>query len=157
MGGDRAEEASVGPAPVEQTPPLGVGAMLAYAAASLGTGAFYAFNNAALPLFLRPMTDSDVLIGLLSSTRSVEGAVVQPLVGTWSDRLRTRLGRRRPFFLAAIPPAAVLLALTPLAPSLAWAVAGIVLFSLLFNLAIDPYTALLADITPLSQRGTVNS
>jgi MFS family permease len=131
--------------------------MLAYAAASLGTGAFYAFNNAALPLFLRPLTDNDVLVGLLSSTRSVEGAVIQPLVGTWSDRLRTRLGRRRPFFLAAIPPAAALLALTPFAPSLGWAVAGIVLFSLLFNLAIDPYTALLADITPLSQRGTVNS
>ena len=47
--------------------------MLAYACASLGTGAFYAFNNAALPLYLKPLTGSDVLVGLLSSARSVEG------------------------------------------------------------------------------------
>ncbi len=50
--------------------------MVAYAVASLGTGAFYAFNNAALPLSLRALTGSDVLIGLLSSTRSIEGALV---------------------------------------------------------------------------------
>ncbi|HWP28440.1 MAG TPA: hypothetical protein VNM50_02775, partial [Chloroflexota bacterium] len=54
--------------------PLALGSMLGYAAASLGTGAFYAFSNAALPLFLRPLTDSDVVIGLLSSTRSLGGA-----------------------------------------------------------------------------------
>jgi MFS family permease len=131
--------------------------MLAYAAASLGTGAFYAFNNAALPLYLRPMTGNDVMIGLLASTRSIEGAVIQPLVGAFSDRLRTPLGRRRPFLLVAVPVAAVLLSLTPLAPSLPWAVAAIVLFSLAFNLAADPYTALLADITPLRQRGTLSS
>ena len=83
--------------------PLGLLGMLSYAAASLGTGAFYAFNNAALPLFLRPLTGSDVLIGLLSSTRSVEGAVIQPLVGSLSDRLRTPLGRRRPFSWSRFP------------------------------------------------------
>jgi MFS family permease len=131
--------------------------MLAYACASLGTGAFYAFNNAALPLFLRPLTGSDVLVGLLSSARSVEGALVQPLVGSWSDRLRSPLGRRRPFFLVAIPLAAAILALTPLAPSLGWVVAAIVVFSLLFNLAADPYLALLADLAPLRQRGTLSS
>lgn len=130
--------------------------MLAYSAASLGTGAFYIFNNAALPLFLRPLTESTLLVGLLSQTRSIEGAVVQPLIGTWSDRLRSPLGRRRPFLLVAIPASAAILALTPAAPSLGWAVAAIVLFSLLFNVAIDPYSALLADIAPLRQRAMVN-
>lgn len=137
--------------------PLALGSMLGYAAASLGTGAFYAFSNAALPLFLRPLTDSDVVIGLLSSTRSLGGAVVQPLVGAWSDRLWTPLGRRRPFLLAAVPPAALLLALTPYAPSLAWVALAIVLLALLFNVAVDPYLALLADIAPLSQRATLSS
>jgi maltose/moltooligosaccharide transporter len=137
--------------------PLALGPMLGYAAASLGTGAFYAFSNAALPLFLRPLTDSDVVIGLLSSTRSLGGAVVQPLVGAWSDRLWTPLGRRRPFLLAAVPPAALLLVLTPYAPSLAWVALAIVLLALLFNIAVDPYLALLADITPLSQRATLSS
>jgi maltose/moltooligosaccharide transporter len=157
MAAEETQSASIPDATRAEPPPLRLPAMLAYAAASLGTGAFYAFNNAALPLFLRPLTGNDVLIGLLSSTRSVEGAVIQPLVGSVSDRLRTPLGRRRPFFIAAIPVAALLLALTPLAPSLPWAVAGIVLFSLAFNLAADPYIALLADITPLRQRGTLSS
>jgi maltose/moltooligosaccharide transporter len=141
----------------EAQPPLRFPTMLAYACASLGTGAFYAFNNAALPLFLRPLTGSDVLVGLLSSTRSIEGALVQPLVGSWSDRVRSPLGRRRPFFLVGIPLAAAILALTPMAPSLGWVVAAIVVFSLLFNLAADPYQALLADLAPLRQRGTLSS
>src|ERR1700730_9125860 len=101
----------------ESQPALRLPTMLAYACASLGTGAFYAFNNAALPLFLRPLTESDVLVGLLSSARSVEGALVQSLEGSWSDRLRSPLGRRRPFFIVGIPLAAGILVLTPLAPS----------------------------------------
>ena len=35
-------------------------------------------------------------------------------------------------------------------------VSTVFLFSLLFNLGIDPYIALLADVTPSEQRGTVN-
>src|SRR5204862_7527916 len=146
MGWERSVIEPSGAAPPPESRPLGLGMMLAYACASLGTGAFYAFNNAALPLFLRPLTGSDVLVGLLSSTRSVEGALVQPLVGSWSDRVRSPLGRRRPFFLVAIPLAAAILALTPLAPSPGWVVAAIVVFSLLFNVAADPYQALLADL-----------
>ncbi len=137
--------------------PLALPTMLAYSAASLGAGAFYLFANAALPLFLRPLTDSDVLIGLLSSARSIEGVVVRPLVGACSDTLRSPIGRRRPFYLVAIPLAALFLALTPFAPSLGWTVAAIVLFSLCFNVAMDPYNALLADITPLHQRATLSS
>jgi len=144
-------------APASTPAPLTPWQMLAYAAGELGAGAFYAFNNAALPLFLRPLTGSDVLIGLLSSTRSIEGAVVQPLIGAWSDRVRTPLGRRRPFILATVPLAALLVALTPFAPSLGWAVSAIVVFSLCFNIAADPYRALLADIAPLHQRGTLSS
>jgi len=137
--------------------PLGVRQMLAYAAGELGAGAFYAFTNAALPLFLRGLTGSDVLIGLLSSTRSIAGAVIQPVVGVWSDRARTRFGRRRPFLLAAVPLAAVSLALTPFVPSLSGVIVGVVVASLAFNIAVDPYRALLADITPRRQRATLSS
>lgn len=138
-----------------EIPPLSGRAIALYSAGSLGAGFFYAFNNAVLPLLI-PSTNV-LLINLLSNTRSVEGAVIQPLVGAWSDRIWTPLGRRRPFMLAAIPLSALIMALTPLAPGLPLTVVGIVLFSLLFNIAVDPYTALQADIAPPAQRPTLNA
>src|SRR5919202_25880 len=94
----------------------------------------------------------------LSSTRSIEGAVIQPAVGAWSDRIWTPLGRRRPFMLIAMPLCALFMALTPLAaPSLPLVVACIFAFSLLFNVAADPYAALQADIAPPAQRPTLSA
>src|ERR1700687_2760317 len=77
--------------------------MLLYAAGSIGTGAFYAFNNFVLPPILKSFGAPDLLIGLLSRTRSSEGAVFQPTVGALSDRVWTRFGRRRPFILIGVP------------------------------------------------------
>lgn len=132
-------------------------AMLLYSAGSIGAGAFYAFNNFLLPLALKAVGAPDLVTGLLSSTRSIEGVVIQPTVGAASDRIWTRLGRRRPFIAVCIPLSAagfVLAsgsteALVPLAIS-------IVLFSIFFNAAIDPYAALLADIAPLAQRSLLS-
>jgi maltose/moltooligosaccharide transporter len=152
------------------------GRALVYSSGNFGAGTFYALNNFVLSLLLPGLGASAVLVGLLSSTRSIEGAVIQPLVGTWSDRTWWGwLGRRRPFILVCVPLAAALMVLTAYAisspdvasvgASLGFAVPtfrlivvalGIFLFSLLFNVMIDPYTALLADITPVRHRGSVN-
>src|SRR5437588_139573 len=56
---------------------LGLRGVLTYSAASVGAGAFYAFNNFVISLLLKPMGAPDLVIGLLSSTRSLEGALVQ--------------------------------------------------------------------------------
>ena len=125
-----------------------------YCAASAGSGFYAAFNNAALPLLIP--SSNVLLLNLLSNTRSIEGTVIQPVVGAWSDRVWTRLGRRRPFMLIAMPVSALFMALTPYAPGLLGIVACIVLFSMLFNVASDPYTALQADIAPPSQRTLLN-
>ena len=134
-------------------PPLSMATMLLYAAGSIGTGAFYAFNNFVLPPILKSFGAPDLLIGLLSSTRSIEGAVIQPTVGALSDRVSTRLGRRRPFLLVGIPLSAAFFVSGALVDSL-WTLALVIfLFSIFFNVAVDPYVALLADIAPLEQRG----
>src|SRR5438128_2794515 len=127
--------------------------MLVYAAGSVGTGAFYAFNNFVLPPILKSFGAPDLLIGLLSSTRSIEGAVIQPTVGALSDRVWTRFGRRRAFIMVGIPLSAAFFVAGAFVNSL-WALAVVIfLFSIFFNVAVDPYTALLADIAPLEQRG----
>ena len=129
--------------------------MALYSVASAGSGMFSAFNNFVLPLLLTGAPP--LVINLLSNTRSIEGTVVQPVVGAWSDRIWTRLGRRRPFMLVAMPLSALCMALAPLAPNLAITAACIILFSLLYNIASDPYNALQADIAPVAQRPLLNA
>src|SRR5438552_17418843 len=119
---------------------------LLYAAGSIGTCAFYAFNNFVLPPILKSFGAPDLVIGLLSSTRSIEGALIQPTVGALSDRVWTRFGRRRPFILIAIPISAVFFLVAAGAPNLVTLAVSIFLFSIFFNTAIDPYAALLADV-----------
>src|SRR5262249_46949755 len=105
-------------------------------------------------------TQNNILIGWLSSTRSFEQCLIQPFVGAASDRTWTRVGRRAPFFLTTMPIAAVLLIINgwiPHDPAYLWvAVATIFTFSLLYNVGIDPYYALLIDVTPAEHRGAVN-
>ncbi len=130
--------------------------MLAYAGGSVGTGAFYAFNNFVLPTILKSFGAPDLLIGLLSSTRSIEGALIQPTVGVVSDRAWSVLGRRRLFIAIGVPLSALFFVAGAFTTDLLGLAAVIVLFSIFFNVAVDPYTALLADITPFHQRAFVS-
>jgi maltose/moltooligosaccharide transporter len=135
---------------------LPMATMLAYAAGSIGTGAFYAFNNFVLPTILKSFGAPDLLIGLLSSTRSIEGAIIQPTIGAFSDRVWTRFGRRRPFLMIGIPLSAAFFVAGAFVDGLLPFAVIIFLFSIFFNIAVDPYTALLADIAPLEQRGLLS-
>jgi Na+/melibiose symporter-like transporter len=126
---------------------------LLYSAGSIGAGAFFAFNNFVLPQLLKAAGASDLLTGLLSSTRSIEGAIIQPTVGALSDRTRGRFGRRRPFIALGIPLSAAFFLFAATQHDVLGLTIGIVLFSFFFNAAADPYVALLADITALGERG----
>ncbi len=152
--------------------PLSLGGALTYTSGNFGTGAFNAFNHYLLPSFLSLMGASPIVINLLSSTSSIEGIVVQPSVGLWSDRSwHGWLGRRRWFVAIFAPFAIALLALAPALPGLTGLTGGILgasiaalpliaggifLFTLAHTLFYNPYSALLADLTPPQQRGKVN-
>ena len=87
------------------------------------------------------------------------GLFVQPIIGYYSDKTWTRLGRRRPFFLAGAILASVGLILMPNAemfigilPSL-WIGAGMLtIMDASFNVAMEPFRALVADKLPSDQR-----
>jgi maltose/moltooligosaccharide transporter len=134
-------------------PPLTRTRTLLYSAGSVGAGAFFAFNNFVLPQLLKAAGASDLLTGLLSSTRSIEGAIIQPTVGVLSDRTRGRFGRRRPFIALGIPLSAAFFLFAATQHDVLGLTIGIFLFSIFFNAAADPYVALLADITTLGERG----
>ncbi|WP_290541026.1 MFS transporter [Alistipes sp.] len=88
----------------------------------------------------------------------IAGLIIQPIVGLFSDETWTRLGRRIPFILggavisavalALMPNASLLLTLAPLAMG-----ACILLFmDLSFNVTMQPFRALVADMLDDSQK-----
>ncbi|MBL7759560.1 MAG: MFS transporter [Sediminibacterium sp.] len=87
------------------------------------------------------------------------GMIVQPLIGHYSDRTWNRLGRRKPYFLAgALFSAAALIflpnsgAVSSFIPAL-WIGAGMVMImDASFNVAMEPFRALVADNLPDTQR-----
>ncbi|MEP6755316.1 MAG: MFS transporter, partial [Chthonomonadales bacterium] len=108
----------LGDAAAPEEAPLSAEKSFWYSIANLGYGMFFSFNNAVIALFLAHFTKDYRFIGWMSSSHSMEGIVIQPVIGAWSDRLRTKLGRRRPFMLAAIPLCSIFMILTPLAANL---------------------------------------
>ena len=86
------------------------------------------------------------------------GMIVQPIIGHFSDKTWTRLGRRRPYFLAGAILASLGLILLPQAnlfiaflPAL-WVGAGfLMIMDASFNISMEPFRALVADKLPDSQ------
>ncbi|MBA4055247.1 MAG: MFS transporter, partial [Marivirga sp.] len=87
------------------------------------------------------------------------GMIVQPIIGYYSDRTWTSLGRRRPYFLAGailasgallfMPNASILVNILPAL----YVGAGILMvMDASFNVAMEPFRALVADLLPSDQR-----
>lgn len=87
------------------------------------------------------------------------GLIVQPIIGHYSDKTWTRMGRRKPYFLVGALLASLGLILMPQAgifaavmPAL-WVGAGfLMIMDASFNIAMEPFRALVADILPSDQR-----
>ena len=81
----------------------------------------------------------------------VTGVIIQPLIGQSSDRLWTRLGRRRPFILGGAVLASLALILMPNCPSV-WMAAGLLwVLDGTINASMQPFRALVADNLPEEQ------
>jgi len=89
------------------------------------------------------------------------GMIVQPIIGHYSDKTWNRLGRRKPYFLVGAILSSIALIFLPnsghftnLLPAL-WIGAGIVMImDASFNVAMEPFRALVADNLPVDQSTT---
>jgi len=80
------------------------------------------------------------------------GLLVQPLIGYYSDRTWTRLGRRRPYFLVGAVLASVALVAMPRAPVL-WVAAGLLwVLDASINVSMEPFRAFVGDQLNVEQR-----
>src|SRR5206468_4211966 len=91
-------------------------------------------------------------IPMLWLAAPLTGLLVQPVIGSMSDRTWGRLGRRRPYFLVGALLSSAALVLMPNAPSL-WIAAGLLwVLDASINVSMEPFRAFVADLLPEEQR-----
>ncbi len=96
-------------------------------------------------------------LGFLGFVGLLVAMVVQPVVGVFSDRAKTPLGRRLPFIISGAVLIAIALFLLAAAPTL-WFLFVVVIFSQFSsNLLQGPWQALIPDLVPEEQRGKASS
>lgn len=82
----------------------------------------------------------------------ITGLLIQPIIGSMSDRTWNRLGRRRPYFLAGAILASVALFVMP-DSSAVWMAAGLLwILDASINITMEPFRAFVADKLPEEQR-----
>ena len=82
----------------------------------------------------------------------ITGLIIQPIIGSMSDRTWNRLGRRRPYFLAGAVLASIALFFMPDSSAL-WMAAGLLwILDASINITMEPFRAFVADNLPEDQR-----
>ncbi len=91
-------------------------------------------------------------VPLLWLAGPMTGLLVQPIVGSMSDRTWNRLGRRRPYFLTGAILASVALFFMPDSSAL-WMAAGLLwILDASINVSMEPFRAFVADKLNIEQR-----
>lgn len=91
-------------------------------------------------------------IPILWVAAPLTGLIIQPIIGYFSDRTWTKLGRRKPYFLAGAILASAALFIMPNSPVL-WIAAGMLwIMDASINVSMEPFRAFVGDNLPEKQR-----
>lgn len=91
-------------------------------------------------------------VPLLWLAGPMTGLIVQPIVGSMSDRTWNKLGRRRPYFLVGAVLASIALFFMPDSSAL-WMAAGLLwILDASINVSMEPFRAFVADKLNVDQR-----
>lgn len=125
----------------------------------LGVQFGFALQNANVSRILSDLGADLHSLALFWLVAPIMGLIIQPIVGSASDRTWNRLGRRRPFILAGAVAAAIGMLLMPNAPLFVTLMApmlfGAMMLALMdasFNICFQPFRSLVSDMVPASQR-----
>jgi glycoside/pentoside/hexuronide:cation symporter, GPH family len=148
-------------------PALGLPTKLSYGFGSVAIGVSGAgLSGAMLQIYLNQVLGLPaLLVGATIMVSLMVDAVIDPLIGQWSDKARSRWGRRHPFMYASALPVAALLYLLWNAPH-GLSSSALVVFTLGMMIAVRlaisfyiiPSNALTPELTPdYDQRTTLQS
>ena len=81
-----------------------------------GVSVVWGVYNAFVPIFLSEKFNlAPAWIGFFMTLDNIAALFIQPVVGSWSDGIRTKIGRRMPFILVGAPISAAAFGWIPLA------------------------------------------
>ncbi len=150
--------------PVEQKKSLFQ--LLSISLGFLGIQFAWSIQIGQMSLLLESLGSVAWLTSLIWCAGPITGILVQPIVGSWSDRTWTLLGRRRPFLLTGAILTALSLILMPnskaigetmfgnliSAPGLLFAALMLWVLDASINITQGPYRALVPDVVPKKQQ-----
>ncbi|THD69769.1 MFS transporter [Robertkochia marina] len=118
----------------------------------LGIQMGFALQNANVSRIFQTLGADIEDIPILWVAAPLTGLIVQPIIGYFSDRTWTRLGRRRPYFLVGAILASMALFVMPNSPVL-WFAAGMLwIMDASINISMEPFRAFVGDNLPNRQR-----
>jgi maltose/moltooligosaccharide transporter len=91
-------------------------------------------------------------LAILWIAAPLTGLLVQPIVGYFSDKTWTPLGRRRPYFLVGAILTSLALIAMPNSPTLWFAAAMLWIMDASINITMEPFRAFVGDNLPDEQR-----
>ena len=125
----------------------------------LGVQFGFALQNANVSRILSDLGADLHSLSLFWLVAPIMGLLIQPIVGSASDRTWNRFGRRNPYILAGAVAAAIGMLLMPNAPLFVAFMApmlfGAMMLALMdasFNVAFQPFRSLVSDMVPGEQR-----
>lgn len=129
-------------------------ASLLLGAGTFVVGAVAPLYDAYVPPLLQRHLGSSALVGAAMGIDNVLALLLVPLVGALSDATQSRLGRRMPYVLAALPLAALALATIPSAErhGLVALLAAMIVVDVALSVWRAPFSALLAELVPSTHR-----
>jgi GPH family glycoside/pentoside/hexuronide:cation symporter len=139
----------------DQAERLPLRVVIDYSVPTMGIGYMFLLVNIYLMKFATDeLLVSPSTIGMIFGVSRIWDAITDPLAGYFSDRTRTRLGRRRPWILASIVPicAAFYMLWNPPASLegsalVAWMAVSVFLFYTSMTIVIVPHTSLGAELS----------
>lgn len=149
------------PAGTVQKPRLSLSQIFLMSTGFLGIQFGFALQNGNASRILRSYGADVEHLPMFWIVAPLVGMIVQPIIGHYSDKTWNRIGRRKPYFLVGAILSSIALVFLPnsghftaVLPAL-WIGAGIVMImDASFNVAMEPFRALVADNLPVDQSTT---
>lgn len=118
----------------------------------LGIQFGFALQNANVSRIFQTLGAEIDNLAILWIAAPITGLIIQPIIGHYSDKTWTKLGRRRPYFLVGAVLATTALFIMPNSPSL-WIAAGMLwIMDASINVSMEPFRAFVGDMLPNEQR-----